>query len=582
MRVTIKNYRGVSSAELDLSKICLLAGTNEAGKTSTAQAVAAALTGEPVPIVGVKKSSAGMLVRSGTASGSVELQSDTGKTLVSWPSAKVKTEGQAPYASPFAAGMSSIVTMDEKERIQVLTEYMKATPTKADLESSINTLNLPAQIIDQLWERIESQGWDATHASVKEKGAKLKGHWDEITGEKYGSKKADSFIPEGWEPDLMGQAETTLQAQVTDARDALEAAIASEAVDDSKRADLEACAELLEQRTAEYESLKKVKDDTYSNQLQEVQGLVDEFTAKIDAIKAVMRGLPQLDTTVTTPCPSCGVALEVSGQRLTVATVLSDEEKRSRQAAIDAEQAKIVDLQQAQSKHMATIAKLKTQISESDADQAQRVLEAKRLMDESARATKELQGMAVAAAGPAGGVEQCRTTLSLAESRLKAFKTKYDADRVHASIQINQDLIDKIAADGVRGDVLNKAMKSFNDACAGISKAAGWRTVALEPNFLPTYGGTEYLLLSESAKFRVRVALQLTMARMDRSELVIVDAADILDKGGRNGLFKALGYAGIRALVCMTIDAKAMVPDLAKAGVGVSYWLNDSVAEVVA
>ena len=94
---------------------------------------------------------------------------------------------------------------------------------------------------------------------------------------------------------------------------------------------------------------------------------------------------------------------------------------------------------------------------------------------------------------------------------------------------------------------------------------------------MPTYGGTIYLLLSESAKFRVRVVLQIAMAMMDRSQVLVIDAADILDKGGRNGLFKAVKTAGLPVMISMTFDGQELMPDLGKAGIGRSYWIEGGV-----
>ena len=107
MNVTIQNYRGLASASLDLSKICLLAGPNEAGKTSTVQAVAAALTGDPVPIRGVKKSDAGLLVRSGTANGNVKL---TGAETVLLPAASKALAVRAWLLLP--SGVESSATLN--------------------------------------------------------------------------------------------------------------------------------------------------------------------------------------------------------------------------------------------------------------------------------------------------------------------------------------------------------------------------------------------------------------------------------------------------------------------------------------
>src|SRR6185369_632365 len=191
--------------------------------------------------------------------------------------------------------------------------------------------------------------------------------------------------------------------------------------------------------------------------------------------------------------------------------------------------------------------------------------DAERLFKESQAAKDQLEQTTAAPAAGDKTVNQCRTELATHEIKLKAFTQKHEADRLHGSITNTAELMAKIAPEGIRGDVLTRALKGFNASMEKFCTAAGWRPVALEPDFMPTYGGTIYLLLSESAKFRVRVILQIGMALLDKSQALIVDAADILDKGGRNGLFKAVKAAGLPSLVAMTIDNKDLVPNLAKA-----------------
>lgn len=584
MQIEIKNYRGISSAVLDMSHICLVAGANEAGKTSTAQAVAAALTGDPIPILGVKKTQAGMLVRSGTATGSIDMTTDKGTVNVTWPTAKVKTEGSAPFASHFAAGLVSIATADEKERPKILAEYLQAAPTRADLDAQLAPLNLPVSTVNQLWELIEKLGWDNAHAQIKEKGATLKGQWQGVTGEAYGSKKAESWLPAGWEQDLMGQSESTLKAFVTDANDALEATIAADAVDDSRAEGLRATAALLEERTAALAAAEALSlDPAMQNQITEVTAFIAEINGFVETYKQEMKDLPSPNNPFNLPCPACGVALELTqGKSLSVASLITPEEVAIRQGKIDELQAKINSATNGLQKHMSAKSGIESRIKDFDGTKAAKVSEAKRQVEESKRAAAEL-----AALKPAGAkadvsyVEQCRNTLASASSRLQAFIQKNNADKAHTAIGLNQELITKIAPEGIRADVLAKAIKGFNERTAPLCKAATWRHVALETDFSSSYGGTPYLLLSESAKFRVRTILALTMSGMDRSEAVIIDAADILDKGGRNGLFKALQAAGLPALVCMTMDKKELVPDLVKAGIGASYWIEDAVAVAI-
>ena len=573
MLANIKNYRGLASASLDLTKICLVAGANEAGKTSTAQAVAAALTGDPVPIPGVKKSSAGLLVRSGTASGSIDLTTDAGSTNIVWPGAKVKTEGTAPFASHYAVGLASIATLPEKDRPAVLAEYLKSAPVRGDLDAQLSSMGLPVAVLDQLWALIETQGWDNAHSQIKEKGARLKGQWQEVTGEQYGSKKAESWLPDGWEQELMGQSEATLKALTTDARDALEATIATVAVDGNRHEELRALVALLPGRKIDALAAENATvDPAMKHQLTECEGFISGMAEKRDVLKQNLKNLPTAEQAAGQPCPECGTVLTVTGGVLLLAAQTPQADLDLRQTAINALTEQIAGVNDAISTHMAQAAQLKQQISRVAADKTALAIEAKRLVTESQQAEAEMNKAPAGTTGNGGDTETFRNALALAESRLKAFVGKNNADRLHTSISQNAELIAKIAPEGIRGDVLAKALKGFNERTAPICKASGWPTVGLDNDFAAEYGGTPYLLLSESAKFRVRTVLALVMAQMDGSEAVIVDAADILDKTGRNGLFKALKLVALPALVCMTMDARELVPKLG--ALGVSYWIE--------
>lgn len=579
MQLKINNFRGISTAEINLNSIALIAGPNEAGKTSAAQAAAAALTGEPVPIKGVLKSQAGLLVRSGTAAGSIELSTPQGVTRIAYPSAKVSTEGQPPHASIFAAGIQSIVNLDDKERVKVLTEYLKATPTRADLDAA---LKLPKDATDKIWERIQSLGWDGCLKYYETQRATLKGQWLEVTGEQYGAKKAASWLPKDWEHGLESNSEANLQALVTDARDHLEAALKTDAVDDAERARLQGLADLLPGRKIDLLAAEGATvDPALARQLEECQGYIADITGKRDALHQELNALPKPDQSTGMPCPHCDTVLQVSGKSLVIAAVLSEDEIITRQDAITAMQEKIGHVTSAINEHMAAAGRLRAQIQEAETARTAKITECKRLTQESIQAATQVMASAPATAAGTVSVDDCRNTLARAEKTLAAFRAKSKADNRHTSIQTMENLITKIAPDGLRGEVLAKALAGFNSSLEIFTAAAGWRPVTLEPDFLSCYGGTPYLLLSESAKFRVRVVLQIGLAMIDGSQALVIDAADILDKSGRNGLFKAVAAAGLPTLISMTMDAMENVPNLGKAGMGASYWLDGAVANSI-
>lgn len=593
MKAIIFNYRGVSTATIESDKIALVSAPNGGGKSSCCQAVGAALTGEPMPIDdengnSLAKAKAGCLVRSGTVAGGVKLESSTGSTEVSWPNAKTKTIGQAPAASTFAAGLDSIVTMEAKKRIPFLIDYLKAQPIKEDLAKAIGNI-VPAGTIDKLWELIETQGWDATYAQVKEKGAKYKGQWEDVTNANYGAKIAESWLPTGYEPNLEGSSEDTLRAVVTDARDSLEASIAASAVDDSKRQDLEAVAGLLSERQAALDNAKKPLPEDAA---LKTAGL------NVESEKTILLGLenveadlrtkaPRADTPptkFTCPCCSSDLMMKQWGGALEKYSVSGPT-----QADIDAHAVKLSAAVKNVSDKEKEIATIQSgyDLWAKDRQAAvdgwnQGIADASRLVRESTTAQTELDGMAAPIAAQVGAsVEQCRNDLAAHELRLQAFMAKFKADFLHGAIIMNQALLKRVAPTGVRADVLASALTGLNETLAGLSATAAWPGTQITPEFGFTFSGTPYFLLSSAEQFRVRAIVQVAMAAREKAAMIIVDGADILDKGGRNGLFRLLKSTGIPALVGMTINVETEVPNLAKAGYGRSYWISDAIAKAI-
>jgi len=141
MHITVENFRGIRLADFEVNPIALISGSNAAGKSSIALACSSALTGESIPLKGLRKTDAGMLVHSGTEKAKINIQSDNGEISATWPSAKIKTEGTPTKSSLYAAGLKSIVDMNAKERSGALSEYMDALPSKDDLKSSLPDLN---------------------------------------------------------------------------------------------------------------------------------------------------------------------------------------------------------------------------------------------------------------------------------------------------------------------------------------------------------------------------------------------------------------------------------------------------------
>jgi hypothetical protein len=579
----ITNFRGAASAEFSIDNITLIGGPNAAGKSSIAQAVGAALTGEPLPIRGLKASQAGVLVRGGTAAGQVAMCGPSGMVTIDYPKGKVATEGRPPFASPFAAGLRTVIELPVKERSEILSKYLKSEPTRQDLEAAISDLDLAPEHLEKLWNAVQQQGWDGAHAAAKEKGAKLKGQWEDITAERYGSKKAETWLPGEWEPDLDGSSEDDLKARVTDARDALEAAIAAQAVDSSKLADLEALWARLPELRRHAEEAAQVRDNVtavvagHRETLQELKPK-PELLDQVEAARKAVQAVPPATKGSTLACPHChGSVSMLDGRLIPAAAQISDEEvERLKQQMLDA-QFKLGEAERAMKSELeARRGQAITRLEDAEKDLAKAAEAAAGKASELARAEAADRELAERREQPQGDVQDvdvCRNELARAEARLKAWQRKSQADNRHASIVANQFIADALAPEGVRLKKLEKSIGEFNRCLALICASAGWGTVTMDRELEASLNGTPYYLLSESEKWRARVSLQLAMAGLDGSEAVVIDGADILvDRQLRNGLFRSLELHN--ALVCMAMRGPDELPDLDGHEMGHAYWMG--------
>lgn len=554
MDIRIRDYRGIERADIQMAGVALIAGPNGAGKTSIAQAVAAVLTGQTVPITGLRKADAGALVRSGSAGGEVSLVADDGAIAsIVWPKAERATEGKPPMASIYAVGLSSVLDLDAKRRAAVLIDYLGADPTRSDIVQALADIVLPdggpnMLVVDKVWESIQTDGWDAAYERAKSTGQKLKGRWEQVAGEAYGSKKADTWQPLGWDSELTGASEEGLQTELSRAREFLEAAISGQAVDSAKLKELADSA-------ARCPGLTKRVADLASEHRQS--------SANLAAAEGELRALPVSSEAIPVQiCPECGSNLVVIGEKIQkhAANRPDPAETAKREAEIAAKRASVE-----------TLRRLTSEVHDEwkavEHDLRQAIADKKALDDTPTDAGTTL-----------ADVDPCREVVRIAEMRLTAFQRKSTADREHASVGTSQIIIDALAPTGVRQKRLVKMLGTFNDSLRPLCVSAKWSLVTVSDALDIRYGGRPFPLLSASEQYRVRVILTLAMARIDGSAALVFDAADVLDRDGRNGLLRLAFGFGLPVLVGMTLPRED-ADKAAASGKAAVYWLNDGVAE---
>ncbi len=558
IRIKVRGFRGAERADIEINSIGLLAGVNFAGKSSVCQAVAAAVCSQPIPFFNsarpdkprYTKTDAKEMLRGGMSKGGVSIELE-GKEVaaVAWPALTCSGTG-AVQCSLVAAGLVVPMDMDDGDRQKFFAGLLKADPTLVDLEAALKEA-IPAlaeedykDALGKVLTMVETNGWDVAHRHFKESGAKRKGAWEERAGEAFGAKKAVGWLPPGWRKDLDDQTLEELGTACTQAQAAVEQAVAAVATDAAQ------LAQLSEQANGEAAAW---------NALQEARTAQDAALAERGARVAQVKAI-----TVPTalPCPHCGGLVDVvEGKHLSL-----------RQSS-----AKAKDIEAAQKALDA--AKVLAAGAEAALTTAQSVYNSAKGAHEARKGATERLQAAKKKTGSQDAVDVARDYLAGVLKDKDMVERRDTCEVLAEQIQANQKLVDILAPEGLRRQKLQKALAATNKRLAELSSAAEFATVTIDDALEILYGGRKFFLLSQSEQFRVRSVIQLYVAQQDGSPLVIYDAADQLDQGGRNGLFAMMQSVPEKSfLVAMTFSNQKYVPDLAKAGIGVSVWMNEGVA----
>lgn len=550
MKLSISNFRGIASAVIDTARITFLLGRNYQGKSSAVQAAAAVLTGQVIPVEDLPKTSAARLVHAGAAGGLVSVQTEKCEKRIAYPECQMESAGEPFEVSASAAGIESLLDYSKKERVIAVSKILNAEPGDQEVTEKLTAIKLDKETIKKIIDTIYVQGWDAAHSVAKETGAKRKGQWEGVTSERFGDKKAATWQPAEYEHDLQGMTEGLLIAELKQENEWLDAAKTSEAVNVNEMQRIGAIAIKLPTLCDN----KKYFDDELSG-LQDASG----------KIRAALSKLPAAEQPKYQACPNCGTSLVVESGIVKPAQLIEQAELEKRRVAIAEAEKSFADLD-------AQVNKKRGQIAETVRDIRDAEIAEKKYNEMKSQANKPAEGQK--------SVDDCRARVTRAETRLQAWRRKRDADALYAGIQANQQIIDILSPDGLRLDVLKKCLTTFNGFLSQLCAAAEWRLVELWQDMSVSMGGTPYLLLSKSEKFRVRVALQVATAKYDGSPMVLVDEADILDGAGRNGLIQMLMAAGVESIVAMTTDDRSIGEKVSGIG-GAAYWIENGVAEKI-
>jgi hypothetical protein len=523
MQVSISNFRGIKDAEFDLANITIIGGENGAGKTSIMQAISAALTGE-CPVKDLKKQDYKYLVKIGKTTANIEIKNENGRAVMQFPDGKGYTDGSPPFTSVYASGLQSPLDMKKSDATECWISLLKAEPTIEDLEKELAKEGVAN--CDGVVKAVAAKGWDGAVAQFKEEGTKLKGKWESITGERYGTSKGESWQPEGLSlTDTREGLEGALNAKKT----AYDESIKTNAISDYERAGL----------AAKATNIKELK-----TKLAEAEK--DNYKKIHEANSAEQKYIDMQNAENPYKCPHCGKMVKIDGKKLIPADAPATNIGINVDKIIKEQKEKETACKESYQKVAAIKAELKS------AEDALQKLNSSTVAEPNTTAADELQA---------------------AKNALAAYDAHCEAIEVHKKIISYIEIVKLLAPEGLRKRHLESALRGFNNTLKKLCEEAEWGTVAIEPDLSVSFEEKPYLLLSESEQYRTRCTIQAALAMLDKSELLIFDRADLLTKKGRNGLFALCIKTGLRSIIFLSANDKTDIPNLTDSNT--TFWIDN-------
>ncbi|MFY1054701.1 AAA family ATPase [Ectopseudomonas khazarica] len=539
MRITeinVTNFQGLRNAALVVSApVLLVAGHNGAGKSSLLDAISMAFTGQPRR-VNLKKDM-GQLVTEGQKKGEAHVAwvDDNGAEETSWvmlPKGNTAPLLDLPYL-PFVLDASKFASLDSKERRRMLFDLTGASAKPDDIAKRLADKGADKALVEKIKPMLRS-GFPAAADQAKENASEARGAWKQLTGENYGSDKA-----EGWEPqavqvsgieqshiDQVAEQLKTLEQDMAEAQQTLgghKAAKAAAAQRQQRIADLTETAGLLERRQA-----KLIEDEKRR----------DEWDAKLADARRAAEGGPSHDPIM---CPHCNGELELHrgapGERIDIRAYVAPEKVADPEAA-----KRVTEYSDYLDSALRAVANSKRDVEASQNAAAQ----VQALQDEAAAVPND---DAIANAEQViNDMRQERDALNAKrlalQEALDAASGRADliaeAERQHGQVKAWSLIADALGPNGIPSEILADAIGPINKLLASHSASTGWAQVQISDSIDVTFGGRLYGLLSESEKWRCDALLSAAIAKLSGLGLLVLDRLDVLDLPSRGQALKWL------------------------------------------
>lgn len=513
-RIRVHNFLRLAEVDAAFPGTChVVAGGNESGKSSLLEAIRFVFRGDN-PRIWVKKNH-DRLIRRGAKKGSVEIHDGERKARRNVKDGKLTgqllDQAPEPTALAIAIGVKTFGNLDLHQRREFLLDLCDVRLDADQIMARLEKRGLPAKLLERV-RPLLAGGWEAVQPEAKTKISELRGQWQEITGERYGSKKA-----EDWEAELPAPPDDERLAEI--------------------EREIEACRESVATRQKDLGALRyRLNNAKQSGPDRET---IEDANADLDRLLERSRTLTEKrdrafekgeagDTPVM-PCPECGV--ELVGDKSGFGTL-------QRLVRADAMKEQSIDARAEYEKYNAELREVQSEIKKVRPI-AETPLPSGDNPDELAKEIEATESSLASAQNEAGALEAEKRDLEQRGAEYDRAKDATErAGKVHQAIEGWQQVADMMAPDGIPGEILAESLRPINDALIDSCRAGGWEPVQIDADMTIRRGADDYDLLSESARWLADAALGDVVSRLSGFRFLALDRLDVIEPARRGSVFR--------------------------------------------
>jgi len=558
--INIQQFLGINQATLELGNINIVTGANGAGKSTVADAIRMAITGEPVRVQ-FKKDMA-QLLHQGSPRGHIRITTTDGNSIArDVGSARIIGKGQVQVDDHLMRALDAtrFTHARPKERRDILTDILTLNFNKDQIREAIETVVKINQSVESLIEMAAEGAWDEVEQRLKSNVSYLRRQWQDITGERYGSQKADAWAQTAPKPDietedleqkvagLKQQAEhlsheitriKTVREQQSQQKAQIMAQIESAKIRLKEIGGIENMDHVMECLKVEIQKLKQ-RDDGLVQKALDLKARHGELKSDLNAAKQVLQ------------CPCCNEAVRIVNGKLVKAETPDMSKLRQQLDALDEQMTKI------QEEHQSVVNRcnqLQTELRDKMMIQTKAQNLNEQLQTLRSTLDKLNQNENEAETGSLEQeLRQVSEELEEKQEQLQNLKVQWqawetaqentcNALKVHRQIMLSEKLANLFGANGVRQTLVARALQPLNNALIEMATIAGWGEIIIDGDMELYLNGRPFGLLSKSEQWRVNLCVSKALCDLTESGLFLIDEANILDIRNRSGFLDLMKH----------------------------------------